>query len=394
MNKGIILAAILMLSQVALSAQNGIKFQVTDSWAEVLQKANAEDKLIFVDAYTTWCGPCKQMTKEVFSQKKAADFYNKTFINYKIDMEKGEGPNLAKTYKVAQYPTLLFIGSDGTLIHRAAGYHNTDQFVELGNAALDPNKQLATLERRFEKGDRDPAFLKNYTLIRALSYDGTHVPIAEAYMKTQKDWNTDANRDFIMKYIGGVDSKLFDHLSKNRKDYIKQYGEDAIQGKIREIVFDEIAKKGKDEKAISIKDVKSLYKKAYPEKAKQLVSEYKISHYRGMGDRKNFAKAAIKHYKKFPSVDPMQLNDIAWTFYTVINKKKYLKKAVKLAKQSAKLDPAFYNHDTMAALYYKLGKKEEALSTAQKAIELAKEEGFSPDGYAATTKLIEEIKKL
>lgn len=393
MKKGFLLAIIALLSQTILLAQDGIKFQ-KKSWTEVLQKAGNENKLIFVDAYTTWCGPCKKMEKEVFPKKAVADFYNKTFINYTIDMEKGEGPKLAQTYKVAQYPTLLFIASDGSLVHRAAGFHNSEQMVELGNTAMDPTKQLATLERRFENGDRDPAFLKNYTLVRAGSYDGTHVPVAEAYMKTQENWDTEANRQFIFEYIGGANSSLFDHLTKNREEYIKQFGEEAVLNKIRTIVYDDIANKSTGDKAVPVKEVKALYEKAYPEKAKQLVSEYKMSYYRSLGDRNNFAKTAIKHYKKFPSDDPMELNEVAWTFYTVIEKKKYLKKALKLAKKSADLEPAYYNHDTMAALYYKLGKKKKAMTAANQAIELAKKEGFSPEGYAETTKLIKSIEKL
>ena len=393
MKKGILLAITLLIGHSILFAQNGIKFQKA-SWTEVLQKAKDENKLIFVDAFTTWCGPCKMMVRDVFPKKEVADFYNQTFVNYTIDMEKGEGIQLAKDYKVAQYPTLLFIAGDGTLIHRAAGFHNPEQFIELGNAAIDPSKQLSTLERRFEKGDRDPGFLKNYTSVRAASYDGTHVPVAEAFMKTQKDWNTDENRAFIFQYLGGADSKLFDHLTKNRADYIKQFGEIAVRDKVRTIVYDEIAKKSTEEEILPMSDVKALYKRAYPEKADQLISEYKMSYYRSLGDRKNFAKSAIKHYKKFPCDDPMELNDIAWTFYTVIEKKKYLKKAVKLVQQSIDLDPAFYNHDTMAALYYKLGKKDQARNAANQAIDFAKKEGFNPEAYAATTKLLEDIEKL
>ncbi len=393
MQKGIILMLTLLLSQSLLLAQSGIKFQKTD-WPEVLQKAKQENKLIFVDAYTTWCGPCKQMVKEVFPNKKVADYYNQSFINYTIDMEKGQGPQLAQKYKVAQYPTLLFIASDGSLIHRAAGFHNPEDLIKLANAALDPSKQLATLERRFKNGDRDAQFLKDYTTLRAASFDGTHVPVAEAYMETQKDWNTKDNRAFVFQYVGGADSKLFDHLTKNRNDYIKQFGETEVRNRIRTIVYDEIAKNSTEEKTVPISEVKALYKKAYPEKADQLVSEYKIAHYRSIGDRLNYAKASLKHYKKYKSNDPMELNEVAWTFYTVVDKKKYLKKVVKFAEKSAKLEPAFYNHDTMAALYYKLGKKEKAMKAATKAIELAKEEGFSPEGYAATTKLLEDIKKL
>jgi thioredoxin-related protein/uncharacterized protein YqfB (UPF0267 family) len=393
MKKGILLTITLLIGHSILFAQNGIKFQKA-SWTEVLQKAKDENKLIFVDAFTTWCGPCKMMVRDVFPKKEVADFYNRTFVNYTIDMEKGEGVQLAKDYKVAQYPTLLFIAGDGTLIHRAAGFHNPEQFVELGNAAIDPSKQLSTLENRFEKGDRDPGFLKNYTSVRAASYDGTHVPIAEAFMKTQKNWNTDENRAFVFEYIGDADSKLFDHLTKNRVDYIKQFGEVAVRDKVRTIVYDEIAKNSTEENVMPMSDVKALYKRAYPEKADQLISEYKMAYYRSLGDRKNFAKSAIKHYKKFPCEDSMELNDIAWTFYTVIEKKKYLKKAVKLAQESIALDPAFYNHDTMAALYFKLGEKEKARTAANQAIEFAKKEGFNPEAYAATTKLLEDIEKL
>jgi len=393
MKKGILLAIVLMLGHSILMAQSGIKFN-NSSWANALQKAQKENKLIFVDAYTTWCGPCKQMSKEVFTKKSVADYYNQTFVNYKIDMEKGEGPKLAEQYKVAQYPTLLFIAGDGTLVHRAAGFHNVAQFVDLGNAAMDPSKQLATLEQRFEKGDRDPAFLKNYTLVRAASYDGTHVPVAEAYMETQKDWNTDENRQFIFNFLGGANSKLFGHVTKNRKAYIKQFGEVAVQDKVRTIVFDEISKKSSGDQQVPISEVKALYKKAYPEKAKQLVSEYKMSYFRGKGDRKNYAKAAIKHFKKFPPENAMQLNETAWTFYTVIEKKRFLKKAVKMAKKSVELEPAYFNHDTLAALYYKLGKKEKATAAVNKAIELAKKEGMGPKAYEETTNLLNQIKAL
>jgi len=75
MNKGILLAITLLLSNIMLVAQDGIMFQNSE-WAAVLEKAEKENKLVFVDAYTTWCGPCKQMSREVFTKKKVADFYN------------------------------------------------------------------------------------------------------------------------------------------------------------------------------------------------------------------------------------------------------------------------------------------------------------------------------
>src|SRR3989339_764670 len=76
-------------------AQDGIKFE-TGSWKEVLEKARTEKKLVFIDVYTSWCGPCKLMAKDIFPSKSVGDVFNKNFINYKIDAEKGEGVAIAK----------------------------------------------------------------------------------------------------------------------------------------------------------------------------------------------------------------------------------------------------------------------------------------------------------
>jgi len=103
-----ILIIALMLFAGSVSAQEGIQF-FQGSWNEALAKAKAENKLIFVDIYTSWCGPCKLMAKDIFPLRSVGEKFNKNFINYKIDAEKGEGIMVAKTYKVNAYPTYLFV---------------------------------------------------------------------------------------------------------------------------------------------------------------------------------------------------------------------------------------------------------------------------------------------
>src|SRR5882757_6003051 len=96
-----------MAFHASLPAQ-GIEF-THGSWAEVKAKAKQENKLIFVDFFTDWCGPCKAMAIGTFPNPQAGEFYNKHFISVKIDAEKGEGISLAKQYSVHAYPTLAFI---------------------------------------------------------------------------------------------------------------------------------------------------------------------------------------------------------------------------------------------------------------------------------------------
>lgn len=116
-------------------SDTGIQF-TSISFEEALKLAKKEKKNIFLDAYASWCGPCKMLKKNIFTQKEVGDFYNSNFINMAIDMEQGEGPQLAQKYKVQAYPTLLFINHKGEVIGSALGYHQADEIISLGKKYL------------------------------------------------------------------------------------------------------------------------------------------------------------------------------------------------------------------------------------------------------------------
>jgi thioredoxin 1 len=109
----------------------GIKF-FKGTWAQALAKAKAEKKMIFMDAYTSWCGPCKMMQARSFPNKEVGDYFNKKFVSVKIDMEEGEGPSLAETYGVTAYPTLFFIDVNGKVVKREMGFRSAENLLSLG----------------------------------------------------------------------------------------------------------------------------------------------------------------------------------------------------------------------------------------------------------------------
>lgn len=113
----------------------GIVFE-TGNWNQILQKAKAMQKPIFLDVYATWCGPCKMLKSMTFPKKKAGEFYNANFINASIDGETREGRYLAALYKVNAYPTLLFLDSNGQVITGTAGFMPAGQLVNAGEVAL------------------------------------------------------------------------------------------------------------------------------------------------------------------------------------------------------------------------------------------------------------------
>ena len=113
--------------------EEGIQFTET-TWKEVLKRAKAEKKIVFLDAYASWCGPCKMLQKNVFTKKDVGDYFNRQFINVKMDMEKGEGPALSQVYPLEAYPTLLFIDGNGRVVKKVIGYQSPEQLLSIGQS--------------------------------------------------------------------------------------------------------------------------------------------------------------------------------------------------------------------------------------------------------------------
>ncbi|RZK92826.1 MAG: DUF255 domain-containing protein [Pedobacter sp.] len=140
------LAACLLLMTFSVNAAE-IKFLENPTWTSVLEQAKKENKMIFLDAYATWCGPCKQMDAETYTNDAVANFYNANFINVKYDMEKGEGAMLADRYYVSAYPNLVFISPDGVMLHKGVGFVAANEFLTLAKTAKNPETQYYTLKK-------------------------------------------------------------------------------------------------------------------------------------------------------------------------------------------------------------------------------------------------------
>ena len=132
---GLITMAFVVKSESVKSKEGeGIKFK-----GLTLEKAKAEalknDQFIFIDAYTSWCGPCKKMAATSFKDAAVGELFNEKFINLKIDCELDvDGPEISRMYKVAAYPTLLIIDGNGKLIKQVVGFKSAEQLIALANS--------------------------------------------------------------------------------------------------------------------------------------------------------------------------------------------------------------------------------------------------------------------
>lgn len=139
MKKFVLITLCALFTLTSFAQTTGVNWE-HGTLQEALNKAKANKKgpkLVFLDCYTTWCGPCKQMANDVFPTKEAGDYFNKNFVNIKIDMEKGEGIELAKKYSVAAYPTFLILDANGNEVGRVVGGGELNEFIKRVEGAMD-----------------------------------------------------------------------------------------------------------------------------------------------------------------------------------------------------------------------------------------------------------------
>lgn len=388
--------AAFMLCMAASSQNRSIRFE-HGTWKETLEKAKKEHKLVFVDAYTSWCGPCKQMARDVFTNDTAADFYNTNFINAKIDMEKGEGPELAKTYDVGCYPNLLFIDGDGKLVHRVAGSMPVQLFVEVGKRAKDDSKNFGWYVKNYEARKTDPAFMRDYiSQLTGTCLDAEKELAHYFSMQSESDLWSDANWEMMRDYTSKLDSREFNFIVNNKAKLIAKYGEEAVNGKITVLAGDAIHAiiRSKHFDQQKYDQAREQIAALNMPSARMILFEAGLNLARQQENWKAFSEQALSGVDGFYANSADGLNSVAWDFYEQIDDKAALAKAEEWSKHSVELDPSYANLDTYAALLYKNGKKAEALTAANKAIETAKKEKYPAEEYKSTSELLVKIKAM
>ncbi len=118
MLRKIILSVAMLLSVGALSAQ--VKFEDV-STDELHDMAKAQEKLIFLDIYATWCPPCVAMNKNVFSRADVGEFMSKRFVSAKYDIDKEPGRSIANKFRINSIPTYLVFDVEGNLLGMLQG---------------------------------------------------------------------------------------------------------------------------------------------------------------------------------------------------------------------------------------------------------------------------------
>ncbi len=113
-----------------------VDFLKTNDLYAVLDRAERENKLVYIDIGTKWCLPCKLMKEDVYTDKGIGEYMNDNFISYMVDAEKANGPNMTVIFDIKSYPTLLFLDTKGHVLERKVGAAYHTELRNLGDLAI------------------------------------------------------------------------------------------------------------------------------------------------------------------------------------------------------------------------------------------------------------------
>ncbi|MEI6683786.1 MAG: thioredoxin family protein [Bacteroidota bacterium] len=385
-----LLTGILVICALNGFSQNRSIFFIEKPFSELMTMAKSQNKMIFVDAYTSWCGPCKWMAANMFTKDSVADYYNKTFICAHFDMEKGEGPELARTFQVMAYPTLLFINANGELVHKRVGAaQQVQDYIRMGTDALTPGEGFVACLKKFQDGNRDPDFMLKY-------FDrlqGAYMPIDEPlalYFSTQKE--TDllkrSNWHIIYLYLSDIGSKEFTFLLAHRKEYAKAYTPDSVDAKIYSICFQSLVglARGRTFSETALNEMKQKIRATGYEGGEKAIFDAQLQIYLMRGDQQQYFDLVTADLEKYYGDDQGKLTLMASNFAKMTTDKKYLEKGVEWAKKAIAIKSTPENNDACANLLFKLGNKEDAIKYEMKAVEIATKLHLPVAAYEASLK--------
>jgi thiol-disulfide isomerase/thioredoxin len=219
-------------SVVFASGINFLQISNQSQWEEILIRSKNENKLIFIDFYTDWCGWCKKMDREVFSIEEVGSYFNKEFINLKIDAENKElGSGLSSKFNVEGFPTYLFLDKNQNVVSTLVGFQQQNQLIESGRSALKSWKLLPQLKEKAEKGTLKDTELRDYSVLVAKK-DGTQAAqeYADRYIKTFKNENLTKPEDFEFAtfFLKDINSSTFNYFAQNYKRIAESVGVEKV----------------------------------------------------------------------------------------------------------------------------------------------------------------------
>lgn len=390
----------------SLVGQN-IQFTESLTWNDVINEAKLTNKYIFVDCYTTWCGPCKRMESDVYTDKNVIKFANENFISLKIQIDSTNNDNdlikkkydmayyISKNYGVHAFPMYLFFSPLGEIVDKDLGYKNKDEFFNILKNATNINLQYYTAIKKMDSSKLPNIHLKNIAYKAGrLKEEKNSRRAARMYIDkylnkiSEDDFSSDIDFKFIKDFGFLITSRdrifkmMYSNL--NKPDTVSYHAtlKDAVLNIISNEEMDSFIKfkSGNTEIIPNWSTISKRITRKYDKiVSDEIILKGKIEWYGLKSDWTNLARASIEKINKY-GLDTIGNGKaiLADMIYNVIFlhclDKEILSNGLTLIEIVVKASPNdFASIDTYANILYKLGRKDEAILWEAKAMAMDQE---------------------
>lgn len=361
----------------------GINFEENLTWVQLKAKAKAENKYIMMDTYTTWCGPCKQMSTETFLKKEAGDFINPKFIAVKVQMDKTENDSeyvkswyqdakvIGDVYEVRAYPTVLYFSPDGNIVHNVVGYQDVNRLIDEAKVALKNDDDYAVKLTEFKKGMLDTAAMRALVAkAKTLKAFETAKQVADKYI-SKINKNKVLKKDHLI-FIGMNLSSKNSYLNlfiKNPEKVNTIVGKNFAENSIMGMIYREEIEPLEKIRNTNWESIEKKLVAKYGKLGEERVLASRAAYYNSFHDWENFGKYYKMYFERAIPLERsvLHINNLSWPVFEHVTDTAVLNVAIKAMDfnidKYQRYDAAAI--DTYANLLYKVGRKDDAINWEQ-----------------------------
>jgi len=360
-----------------------------------MEIANSQDKLLFVHTTSSGCSPCQSIAKDFYKHETVAELYNTYFVNYTLNVDDYAYNNFAKMHDLGKNPALLYFNPNGYMVKKVVEVNSAEDLIETAYNLLKERtpenlETLGQLKEKYVFGYDDNEFLYKLAYLSKTFSEPYNATVNDYLNKLSVDEILSTkNRAFIYDFADNLENNAIDFFILDIHHYKEVVGGRQINDKVKMAIYNSIytAVKESDEqlfqKALRVTD------EAHLPNAEEFKYHISSEYFIGTKDWERYAKLNMKHFEEYNVTDPKQLNEVGEKFHMYVSKKKYLQKSLEWMEKSIGISSEYYNNLTYARLLRKLSRCNDAVTAAQKAIEIAEYRKVTSEEAA---RLIDNIK--
>ena len=391
--------ALLLCVQLPATAQRmAVQFETAD-FAALQARARQENRPVFLYFWSTHCGPCVEMARDVFPDSAVARYYNATFRSFKADLDSELGGALGQRYGVRSLPAYLYFDPAGQLLHRTGGGKPAAALLRDGRDAFNPDKAYYTLKSRYEAGQRSPAFLRAFSSAPGLSDEpDLSRRVSNEYLRTQSaaELASPLNRAYIFNQYQyqyqDLDAISTQYFLRHQPDFAGQFGAPAVTKRTRNIISQAGDEAGRKKDAAALAALQKTIAQLMPAEADQWQQLAQLHFLLGQRPRNwpAYANAVQIYGRQFAKRDSHTLYEATAYMTAFVADKALLAQADLIIQLALAAEPSAANLLARAKLLHKLGDDAQAAADARASVAAAARTGENTE---EATSLLAELAK-